>query len=355
MIKVETGSRLHFGLLSFPLPPYWANQIGQQVIPTRGFGGVGLMVQKPGVALQIRPADHFSARGPLAERALSFIRCFFDWLRAEDNANSPPIRGLNPTPLEIILEHCAPDHAGLGTGTQLGLAVARGLQETWNFSMEAEDLCRQVGRGERSALGFHGFFQGGFLIEAGKSLSSTSATAGEGLGRPSKVSPLVAQTPFPKEWRILLVIPAGMRGVHGMREAEVFLQLLTHGFSLKHTETLCRLALLGLLPTLVENDYKGFSEALYDFNLLAGQAFAKFQGGPYAGKEISELIHFIRTQGIPGAGQSSWGPTVFAVVDEESRAKDLADRICRTFNLQDNEVLITSACNHGAVVSEVDN
>ena len=198
-------------------------------------------------------------------------------------------------PQEIVIDRCAPEHAGLGTGTQLGLTLARGLSEAWKLSADAQEMFfRASGRGERSAVGFHGFFHGGFLVEAGQKNQST-------------ISPLAARLPFPEDWRIVLVIPPGETGVHGIEEKEAFQQLLPEGIPLQQIEHLCRLTLLGLLPALAERDFKTFGEALFDYNSVAGQTFAKFQGGAYASPRIAELIQFIRGQGVAGVGQSSWG------------------------------------------------
>lgn len=328
MITVQTASRLHFGLLSFPSGPHWPNHRGVETIPARRFGGVGLMVKAPGITLQMREAKTWSAHGPLAERAVAFAYRMADLLEKKGS------------PREIIIQQCAPEHLGLGTGTQLGLAVAWGLSLAWDRPIVANDLCQQVDRARRSALGFYGFIHGGFLVEAGKS-------------HDAEIGPLVIQQHFPEDWRMVLVIPDGEPGLHGIREAEAIDLLLSQGIPLQQTETMCRLVLLGLLPALKDHDFKCFGEALFDFNGLAGQAFAKFQGGNYASPRIAELIEFIRSQGIPGAGQSSWGPTVFAVVQDESRAKDLAAEIRQAFNFQENEVLVTAACNHGARVSVI--
>jgi len=337
MITVQTASRLHFGLLSFPCE-YWPNHLGQVSMPARRFGGVGLMVESPGIVLRFRPANTWLAQGPLADRALAFARSFVGCMGMVDHVLSGALKKLMSPPQEIFVERGTPEHVGLGTGTQLGLAVARGLAEVWKLPVEAQDMFFGVrGRG-RSALGYHGFLQGGFLVEAGQKNQST-------------ISPLVVRLPFPDEWRIVLVIPPGS-GVHGMEEKEAFQQLLTEGIPLEQIERLCRLTLLGLLPALIELDLKTFGEALFDYNSLAGQAFAKFQGGTYASPRVAELIQFIRRQEIMGVGQSSWGPTVFAVVENESRGKELASQIRGAFGLQEHEVIVTAACNHGATVTQ---
>ena len=65
MIRVTTPSRLHFGLLSFPEGeepgPRWTNLHGEETLPPRRFGGVGLMVERPDLSLTARPASEWSA------------------------------------------------------------------------------------------------------------------------------------------------------------------------------------------------------------------------------------------------------------------------------------------------------
>ena len=63
-------------------------------------------------------------------------------------------------------------------------------------------LAELVGRGERSAIGTHGFAQGGLLVEGGKA-------AGE------SVSPLVSRLELPADWALVLLIDRGQRGLSG--------------------------------------------------------------------------------------------------------------------------------------------
>jgi beta-RFAP synthase len=321
MIGVRAPSRLHFGLLSFPSDPHSS--------PARWFGGVGLMVQAPGVCLRVRPAATWSAEGPLAQRALASARRF---------AASFPPEAVRPQHLVVV--QSAPEHAGLGTGTQLALAVARAVATASGLEdLSAVELARRVDRGARSALGIHGFAQGGFLVDGGKSASTA-------------VAPLVARLEFPEPWRVLLFLRPGESGRHGEGEQAAFQRLSEQGMPAALTETLCRLVLLGLLPALVERDLDSFGEALYELNVRVGEAFAPVQGGPYATPSNAELVAFLRRQGIHGAGQSSWGPTVFAVVSDEERAGDLASRVRGAFSPDASEVLVTAGCNRGAMVSD---
>jgi beta-RFAP synthase len=315
---------LHFGLLSVTAPgALWPDRLSQPTVPSRQFGGVGLMVESPGIHLSMRTAPAWSAEGPLAERALTFARHFAEQIQAERDEAFPP--------QHILIEQAAPEHAGLGTGTQLGLAVGRALAEAWGLHLDVPTLARRVGRGRRSALGVHGFERGGFLVEAGKR-------------DPDALAPLLAQVPFPTAWRIVLVIPSRLRGISGRGEVEAFAQLAGCA-DLARTNALCRLVLLGLVPSLIEADWQGFGEALHDFNARAGEAFAPVQGGVYSHAFVADVVAYVRRQGIPGTGQSSWGPTVFAIVPDQERARDLSNRILTQFALEQTEAVITRAWN----------
>jgi beta-RFAP synthase len=299
VIRVRTSSRLHFGLLSLGLKE-GEPDLGHEHALTRRFGGVGLMVREPGIMLEVRPATHWSAEGPLAERALAFARRF------AENTDVPPHL--------LVIHRAAPEHMGLGTGTQLGLAVAAVLARACaDTSRDVIDLARRVERGARSGLGIHGFARGGFLVDGGK-------------GNGSSIAPLVARADFPADWRVVLIVPPWKQGLHGQAERLAFEHSLQQrGIARMREERLCRLVLLGMLPALVERDFRAFSDALFEFNFEAGVAFAPVQGGVYSQPSVKELIYWLKDQGIRGVGQSSWGPAVFAVMESEESARCLAE------------------------------
>jgi beta-ribofuranosylaminobenzene 5'-phosphate synthase len=333
MARVWTPSRLHFGLLGFAVDgEAWPDRRGARVLAARRFGGVGLMVERPGLRLATTHAKTWSAEGPLAERALVFARRFAESIRLE-------IPGAELPPQRLIIEEAPAEHIGLGVGTQLGLAVGRALALAWSYDLDAPDLARRVGRGLRSALGVYGFAHGGFLVESGKRC-----------GQEQDLAPLAVRTSFPSEWRVVLVTPREAPGLHGAAEREAFTHLAVQPGATARTDALCRLVLLGMLPALAEADLEAFGESLYDFNARAGEAFADVQGGVYSGPRVAECVEFLRSQGVRGVGQSSWGPTVFAVVGDEDRAADLLRRLSRRFGVGVAEVWATAACNTGSRV-----
>lgn len=279
MIRVETGSRLHFGLLR---PP--------PVDGHRGFGGCGLMVDAPAVRVAVEPAADWSATGPAADRALAVAR-----------------RVAPDRPHRIVVESCPPEHIGLGVGTQLSLAVARAIlqlapREQGGGTYSAAELAGLTGRGRRSAIGLHGFERGGFLVDGGK------RETGE-------IAPLVARAEFPPEWRVVVLTPPARSDWHGERERTAFAALTAAPVD----DALCRLVLLGMLPALAEHDLPSFTAALCEYNARAGEPYRLAQGGPYC-PEAAELIEWLQARGLIGVGQSSWGPTVFGVVGDCDQA-----------------------------------
>ena len=312
MIELRTPSRLHFGLLAY------SQQAGRQ------FGGVGLMVNQPDILLRLEPADEFVATGPMADRALVFARRFAD--RCDQTLNGA----------RIEIARAPRPHTGLGTGTQLGMAVAKALalmidRDDWG----AEELASMVGRGQRSAIGVYGFFTGGLIVEGGKA-------------DPTRLSPRLVQQPFCERWRLVLVSQHRLQGISGREEQHAFATIPSIGD--ETTAKMCRLVLLGLLPALLEQDLECFSQALFELQQLVGSCFAASQGGIYADPLLTSIVQFVRDQGVPGVGQSSWGPTLYVVTANQAMANQLADDIRNKFDLQDHEVSITEADNHGAEV-----
>ena len=324
MIRVQAASRLHFGLFNPCSDEQQQDDRGSQL--ERRFGGVGLMVAEPGLSVRVEPAAAWSAEGPLAERALALAHRFVERLQ------QPAL-----PPQHIVMEEVSPEHAGLGTGTQLAMTVARALAVLAGLErLTAGDLGRAMGRGQRSGIGLHGFERGGFLVDGGKGLTNG-------------IAPVIARLDFPEPWRVLLVCPISPQGLHGPAERKAFAQLQL-GDSIRRTELLCRLVLLGMLPALAERDFGPFGDALYEFNVRAGEPFEPFQCGVYRDPRVAETVDFLRRIGFHGVGQSSWGPTVFGVAADEEHACFGRRRVQQFIGGKAAMLLITRGCNSGAIV-----
>jgi predicted sugar kinase len=103
-----------------------------------------------------------------------------------------------------------------------------------------------------------------------------------------------------------------------------------------------------MLPAIDRRDCASFGEAVYRFGRLAGECFAAVQGGLFASPQTARIIEAIRNHGVQGVGQSSWGPTVFAIVESEARASELVDRLRNDRQPDSQQPLIARPNNTGA-------
>lgn len=322
-MEIVTGSRLHFGLLHVPGRTEETQPLNGAGL--RVFGGAGLMIEEPRLCLEARPATDWSAEGPLATEVLGYTK-----------ACRKMIGDMECPPLSIRCLAAPPRHAGFGSGTQLGLCVARLVaQMSGRSRLPIEELARWVDRGRRSAIGAHGFARGGFLVEAGKK-------------REAELSPLIFRNEFPENWHIVIVLRLGEPAIHGSLESRLFDELQNDAAAIRAAEALCRILLLGVLPALKEQDYLAFGESLYEFNRQAGERFAKAQSGAFSSSEIAKTVEALRREGCPAVGQSSWGPAVFAVCRDRGEASRLVTRAHILF--PSAQIIASRAMNCGASV-----
>ncbi len=307
-LGIRTGGRLHFGLLG------WGPHVRRQ------FGGVGLMIEDPGLELTADPADRFEAVGPLADRVAALL-----------DRLGPSLR-----PIRVEVRRAPEEHTGLGVGTQLSLAVARlALAASGVENPSADDLARLSGRGRRSGVGLHGFLRGGLIVDGGHA-------------RPDDIPPMVSRLSFPAEWSILIVRPtAAPVGRHGREEVAAFTGLPP--MPERTSERLCRLVLLDLLSAVADRELNAFGAALSEIQREVGSAFAPAQGGVYASPQSEAIVADLGRLGLVGAGQSSWGPSLYAFgsLDDEAR-RDLARRIQDRHDLPPAAVAWTRARDRGA-------
>ncbi len=310
-VVVTAPARLHFGMLD------------PAGIGSRRFGGVGVGVESPRfvVAVGSRSGEGVTARGPQDERALEFAR------RARAASG---LRG----GVEVEVREAIPPHIGLGSGTKLGLAIARGVAELAGVPAGPEQLADASGRGARSSVGSWTFAAPGLVVEAG-------------VRDDGSISPLVARHPMPERWRCVLALPLGVEGLSGNAEERFF--GLLHQERTAIEPRVSRLVLTALLPGLVTEDIGEFGDALTEIQREIGAMFATRQGGVFHPR-AAPVVEALLALGVSAVGQSSWGPSVYGIVDGPERATDVADRL-RAGVDADTEVLVVDFDRRGARVA----
>jgi len=313
MTQVDAPTRLHFGLLHVP------DEGTKPDERIRRFGGLGLMLSQPRVTVQVKKSHMWSGEGPSAERALAFAR------RAV---------GTSIERFHVRIVACPPEHVGLGVGTQLGLATTTAIRAALGEPKDdAVALAIRAGRGERSAIGIHGFRSGGLIVDAGKMLGARLGT-------------LAGRCDFPLEWPVVLMRPRLDAAWFGQREKLAFQR--TRVVEWSDIDSMCRLIWLGIVPAVLDRDYASFSEHLFEYNRAAGLPFREDQRGVYAGPEMERIIELARAVGVQAVGQSSWGPTAFAICESEEAASRLRERL-RVVE-PECETTCTTTDNRGAVL-----
>jgi len=258
----------------------------------RSFGSLGLCLADIVTHVIAFQSTDVIIQGPSSNRASVYAGRMLEYLGIKQG-------------VEISILEAIPEHAGLGSGTQLSLAVGTAIARLYDKGITTREIAHVMERGARSGIGVGTFSQGGFLVDGGR-------------GDTTEVPPIISHLDFPEAWRILLVFDQEMQGINGLREKEAFEQLPP--MDKRTTESLCRLTLMQVLPALVEEDCQRFGSAITEIQQHVGDHFAVVQGGRYCSQYVAEVLTWLTRQGATGIGQSSWGPTGFAIFANETQA-----------------------------------
>ncbi|EHK56732.1 beta-ribofuranosylaminobenzene 5'-phosphate synthase family protein [Allomesorhizobium alhagi] len=310
-VTIRVPARLHLGFLDLN------GDVG------RRFGSVGLPLSEPETVVTLSRAAETSVEGSEAPRAEQHLSALCRHLGIKSHHR-------------LVVEQAIPSHAGLGSGTQIALAVAAALRTLHGLPLDVAGDAILLARGARSGIGIASFESGGVIVDAGKNSS----------GRPP---PVVARLPFPDEWRVLLILDEAVEGLHGQDELQAFRALPQ--FPAAGAGEICRQVLMGLMPALVERDLPVFGAAVTTIQTLIGTHFAPAQGGVFTSRRVEALARRLVDAGAVGIGQSSWGPTGFAFAPSENEARRMVDSV-RDATGAGIEIRIVQGRNSGAKISQ---
>ena len=284
------------------------------------------MIQRPGIRVCLRPAPAFSVTGKHAKRALNFARRYLAAI------------GVDVEPkCNIEVADAPEDHIGLGTGTQLALSVATGLSVFLGQGEPPVEMMAVASqRGLRSSVGSHGFSLGGLLLDEGKMGDQRLAKIGD-------------RVVLPEDWRWVLIRPRSGIGLSGASEQRAFHELPPVPVS--KTDALLEEVQERLFPAARAADVELFGESLYRYGVMAGKCFAPRQAGAFATEEIQQIVDHCRKLGVRGVGQSSWGPTVFTLFDNDIAAGEFLLQFRAEPCHQDLQCTLAEPDNQGVQVS----
>jgi beta-ribofuranosylaminobenzene 5'-phosphate synthase len=312
-VYVKTPARLHLGLIDLN------GDLG------RIFGGLGAAVEHPNVVLEAQKSKFLVTSGEKAELTQHLATRFLKAYNIKEN-------------VAINVKEVIPEHVGLGSGTQLALAIAASISRLFDVKASPYEAAVAMGRIAQSGVGTGAFAQGGLVVEAGKNTQNPIR----------KSIPVICRLPFPDQWRFIVAIPNVKKGLAQEAETAAFKNL--QPMPGQEVGKICRLLIMKLLPAIVEKDIEDFGVALTQIQNIVGDNFAQAQGGRFSSSTAAQTIRFMLENGAYGAGQSSWGPAVYGVV-KSGAAKSVQTKTQVFLNGKvGGEVFVTKVDNRGAIV-----
>jgi len=246
---------------------------------------------------------------------------------------------------EVKVKKTIPKFVGMGYHTTLALSIGTALAKLYNLNLTTEQIALTMQRGAITSLGVHAFKVGGFIVEGGFRVDQ----------REKMIPPLIFHESVPSNWLFVIAIAKEpQEKIVKMRENE---DKILRNLKLMPKETsdmLSRIVLVKIIPSIVENDLKSFGEGLTAFNSELGKFWNEYQcGRTYCHPVVEEAIKIMLKRSTC-ACQTSWGPTIYGIVDGKTEAevltKELKDYLAKNGG---GEVFYTKAANAGASIKEM--
>jgi beta-RFAP synthase len=332
VVTLRAPGRLHLGFLD----P--AGSLG------RRFGSIGLVIDGIDTEVELSAAtdDEVVAVNAGAQAELERATHYLQLLREHTGCHAP---------LRLQLTRVLPPHAGFGSGTQLALAIGRVFVRWHGLDVGSLTLAQWLARGLRSGIGIAGFDQGGLLVDGGP-------------GADGMPAPLLSRMPFPSAWRVIVVQDEHHRGLSGAQEKHAIATLPP--LPQASSADICHQVLMRVLPGAATADFASFAAGINRVQQLLGAHFAPAQGGSaYTSAAVERLMQWLAHSSrnmvrddpalVNGAaaGQSSWGPTGFAIVPSQACAEALVNALPAARLLEPSlTVSIVGGLNRGASMTE---
>ncbi|WP_144797750.1 beta-ribofuranosylaminobenzene 5'-phosphate synthase family protein [Halorubrum depositum] len=295
MARASAGARLHFGFCNLSLSH------------ERLYGALGVGLREPRVVVDAEPADRVTVETADGDESTDpAVRD--DVLRYARTA----VDLLGVGGARVTLRESLPRHAGLGSGTQLAAATLAAAAVAHGEEPRVRERAPALGRGGRSGVGVATFEAGGFVLDAGH------PTARFTTDRPADgewtVPPVAARHDVPDDWRFLLVRPDVAPGRNGDAEDEA-MRTAVERADPGLADRIGGIVTRRVLPAVATGNAERFGAAVAEIGRLNGAWYADEQGGVYRPPVGDVVASLSGSAAVFGAGQSSWGPTVYGVTD----------------------------------------
>jgi beta-ribofuranosylaminobenzene 5'-phosphate synthase len=330
MTRASAGARLHFGFCNLSLSH------------ERLYGALGVGLAAPRVVVDAEPAD----RVAVADDSGGQNALVRDDVRGYATA-AVDLLGVDGA--RVAVRESLPRHAGLGSGTQLAAATLAAVAAAHGEPPRVRERAPALGRGGRSGVGVATFEDGGFVLDAGH------PTARFTTDRPADgewaVPPVAARHAVPDDWRFLLVEPDADAGRSGAAEDDA-MRTAVERAEPGIADRIGGIVSRRVLPAVATGNAERFGAAVAEIGRLNGAWYADEQGGVYRPPVGDVVASLSDSAAVFGAGQSSWGPTVYGVTDaaNASAAATAGERALDEAGV-DGSISVVEAADGGARVT----
>ncbi|MFX0007182.1 MAG: beta-ribofuranosylaminobenzene 5'-phosphate synthase [Promethearchaeota archaeon] len=334
LLKITTPCRIHLSL------------IDENGYTGRVDGGIGLMLDRPNVI--------FEASNSAKEFKIEAHKYYRESIEVINEIASKVFKRYNISNknFHFNLKRYFPSHVGLGSKTQLSLAIATAITKLKNIThLTHEDITKLVERGGTSGVGWRGFNTGGFILDGGHDFGQGKEKESF-LPSSASTSANPAMTIFryniPEHWRFVLVIPNVKKGAFGDEEISVFQNYAP--IPRDEVNEVSHQVIMKILPGIIKGDLECFGEGLRRIQSIG---FKKIEIDLQHDK-VKELIKFFDDYGLKAYGMSSFGPSVVGIVESDLEAEILLREIQKNQKNVGGHIYICKPNNTGAKIEFID-
>jgi beta-ribofuranosylaminobenzene 5'-phosphate synthase len=328
-IRITTPCRIHLSL------------IDENGYTGRVDGGIGLMLDKPNVVFEAsNSAKEFKIE------ANKYYREAIEVINEKASKVFKTLRISNKN-FHFHLRRYYPTHVGLGSKTQLSLAIANSIAKLKNLELSQRALTKLVNRGGTSGIGWRGFQTGGFILDGGHDFgqgeekesflpSSASIDANPAL--------TIMRYNIPENWRFVVAIPNVKKGAHSEEEVNIFSKFTP--IPKEEVNEVSHQILMKIVPGIIKNDLECFGEGLKRIQSIGFKKIEISLQDPI----VKELLKFFAQYGVKAYGMSSFGPTVVGITESDEEAKQLSMEVKKRIKHVGGHFYVCRPNNTGATI-----
>ena len=333
-LRITTPCRIHLSL------------IDENGYTGRIDGGIGLMLDRPNVV--------FEASNSAEEFKIEAHNYYKESIEVINEIASKVFKKFNISNknFHFNLKRYFPSHVGLGSKTQLSLAIITAITKLKSFNkLSIQELTQLVERGGTSGIGWRGFATGGFILDGGHDygkgkekesfLPSSAASS-------SNPAITLSRHDIPDNWRFVLVIPNVKKGAYGDEEIRVFQNYAP--IPQQEVNEVSHQIIMKIIPGIIKDDLKCFGDGLKRIQSIG---FKKIEIN-LQHQIVKDLLAFFEEYGLKAYGMSSFGPSVVGIVESDSEAEELLKTVQKNQKNGGGHIYICKPNNSGAKIEYFD-